>query len=267
LTQGKGELVAIDINTGNILWNKVFDSINVGSATVVNDVVFTATYDGMVYGFEAETGDQLFNFTAPAGINGWPAVAGDTIIWPAGVGINASLIAIRTSVSNISLFGSSLAGWGFTAGSMTNPGPAIIVNEGDLVNLTLTSVDGLQHIFFIDYNGDGNPSAGEPTSPAFQTTINFQFHATTSGQFSYYCQLHPTVMHGTFMVQGTELLAGDLNNDGVVDILDITLVAVAFDSELGDPNYNPIADLDGSGVIDIVDITMVAINFGNTVNP
>ena len=50
-TKGKGELVAINVSTGNILWSKVFESINVGAATVVNDVVFTATFDGTIYGF------------------------------------------------------------------------------------------------------------------------------------------------------------------------------------------------------------------------
>jgi outer membrane protein assembly factor BamB len=97
LTKGKGELVAINVNTGDIIWSKVFDSANYGAATVVNDVVFTATYDGKIYGFRTTTGEQLFNYTAPAGINGWPAVAGNMIVWPAGVGADASVIALSTT--------------------------------------------------------------------------------------------------------------------------------------------------------------------------
>lgn len=61
-----GELVAINVSTGNILWSKLFDSVNVGAATVVNDLVFTATFDGTIYGFKTTTGEQLFNYTAPA---------------------------------------------------------------------------------------------------------------------------------------------------------------------------------------------------------
>jgi len=94
LSKGTGELVAINVSTGNILWNKTFSSINVGAATVVNDVVFTATFDGTIYAFRDTTGEQLFSYKAPAGINGWPAVAGDTIVWPTGVGANASVIAL-----------------------------------------------------------------------------------------------------------------------------------------------------------------------------
>ena len=95
--KGKGELVAINVNTGNILWSKVFESANYGGATVVNDVVFTATYDGKIYGYRTTTGEQLFNYTAPAGINGWPAVAGNTLVWPAGVGADPSVIALSTT--------------------------------------------------------------------------------------------------------------------------------------------------------------------------
>ena len=92
---GKGELVAINVSGGKILWYKKFDSINVGAATVVNDLVFTATYDGSIYALNRTTGERVWKYLAPAGINGWPAVAGDTILWPCGVGTNASLIALK----------------------------------------------------------------------------------------------------------------------------------------------------------------------------
>jgi predicted lipoprotein with Yx(FWY)xxD motif/outer membrane protein assembly factor BamB len=94
-SKGKGELVAVDASTGKIRWYKKFDSINVGAATVVNDLVFTGTYDGTIYAFKKDTGEQVFSYKAPAGINGWPAVAGDTIVWPTGVGGTPSVIALR----------------------------------------------------------------------------------------------------------------------------------------------------------------------------
>ncbi len=59
-------------------------------------------------------------------------------------------------------------------------------------------------------------------------------------------------------------VTGDINNDGVVDIVDIVIVAIAFGSTPEDPNWNPIADLNQDGVIDIVDIVLVAIHFGET---
>ncbi|NPV63778.1 MAG: PQQ-binding-like beta-propeller repeat protein [Methanotrichaceae archaeon] len=92
--QAKGGLVAIDVETGKILWEKTFDSINVGGATVINDLVFTATFDGTIYAFLREDGREAWRFEAPAGINAWPAVAGDSIVWPCGTGGRPSLIAL-----------------------------------------------------------------------------------------------------------------------------------------------------------------------------
>ncbi len=97
---GTGEFVAIDVNTGQFLWDKELPSANYGAATVVNDVVFTTTFDGTVYGFNAKTGDQVYKAQLPAGINGWPAVSGDTIIFPAAVGGTPSLVALRVGAGN-----------------------------------------------------------------------------------------------------------------------------------------------------------------------
>jgi len=122
------------------------------------------------------------------------------------------------NVVNVHLFGSATKGWGFTKDNITSPGPTIFVKEGDLVNLTLTSVDGARHNFFIDYDRDTNPSNYEPTSPSFKTTTNYQFDALVPGNFTYYCQYYkvsiqykpgniqykPGTMFGTFIVQPVE---------------------------------------------------------------
>lgn len=57
----------------------------------------------------------------------------------------------------------------------------------------------------------------------------------------------------------------DLNKDGAVNILDISIVAMAFGTQEGDENYNSIADLDGNKEINIVDVSIVARDFGKTV--
>jgi len=54
----------------------------------------------------------------------------------------------------------------------------------------------------------------------------------------------------------------DLDWDGRVNITDIFIVAKAFGSLPGDPNWNPNADLDGNKVVNIKDIYLVAKKFG-----
>lgn len=95
MSEGSGELVAIEVDTGKILWDKTFKSIDIGGATVVNDLVFTSTFDGMVYAFERDTGEQVWNYRAPGGVSAWPAFAGDTMVLPVGNGAVPALIAFK----------------------------------------------------------------------------------------------------------------------------------------------------------------------------
>jgi len=97
-TSGKGELVALDIRSGNTIWAQYFNpGVNVGGATVVNDLVFTATFNGVIYAFNKKTGEKLFEYQAPGGINGQPAVAGNTIIFPISLSAHPGLLALRIS--------------------------------------------------------------------------------------------------------------------------------------------------------------------------
>ncbi len=101
---------------------------------------------------------------------------------------------------NITLYGSYSAGWGLSDTSFSSPGPTLTVNEGDTVNMTLVSSDGMTHRFYVDYNANGIPDVGEPDSGDFNTSTNLVFTANTNGTFTYYCYIHPTIMYGTFVV-------------------------------------------------------------------
>jgi cytochrome c biogenesis protein CcdA len=51
---------------------------------------------------------------------------------------------------------------------------------------------------------------------------------------------------------------------GNVDIMDIVTVAVAFNSKPNDLNWNMLADINNDGIVDIFDIVVVALHFGET---
>lgn len=57
----------------------------------------------------------------------------------------------------------------------------------------------------------------------------------------------------------------DLNGDGAVNIMDVSIVAKAFNSKPGCANWNETADLDKNGTINILDVSMVARDYGKTV--
>jgi outer membrane protein assembly factor BamB len=85
VTGGKGEMVAVDQGTGRVEWDDKLPSSPYGGATVTNDVVFTTTYDGHLYAFNAATGAILLRLALPAGTNAPVTVDGDYLIAGAGV--------------------------------------------------------------------------------------------------------------------------------------------------------------------------------------
>jgi outer membrane protein assembly factor BamB len=97
---GNGELVALDVNTGAPVWNAGFSSVNVGGATVVNDLVFTATLDGMIHALDAKTGEEVWSYQAQGGLNGWPAAAQDFILFPVGLGPSPKLLAFKLGATS-----------------------------------------------------------------------------------------------------------------------------------------------------------------------
>lgn len=64
--------------------------------------------------------------------------------------------------------------------------------------------------------------------------------------------------------EGRKYYEGDANMDGKVDIMDATIVALAYDSQPGNPHWNAYADLDKNGIIDILDMLYIAKDFGKT---
>lgn len=85
VANGTGGLTAIDATTGKTVWERQLPQIAVGAATVANDVVFAPTFDGNIYAFDTGSGKTLWTGTARAGINGFPAIAGDMLLVGAGV--------------------------------------------------------------------------------------------------------------------------------------------------------------------------------------
>jgi hypothetical protein len=64
-------------------------------------------------------------------------------------------------------------------------------------------------------------------------------------------------------------ILGDVNNNGVVDVLDLRTVAIYHMVKQGDPNWTEAStyDLNGDGIVDVFDLRTVAYNFGYTYTP
>jgi outer membrane protein assembly factor BamB len=84
LASATGAMVALDARDGSVRWQTAVETFFAAGATVANDVVFGAGLDGIVRGFETTAGREVWRYQAAAGINAPPAIAGDTLLVPAG---------------------------------------------------------------------------------------------------------------------------------------------------------------------------------------
>jgi hypothetical protein len=96
---GKGELVAVNLETGKIAWEDKFPSSAYGDATYSEGVVYTTIFGGEVIAVEAKTGKELWKAKLPAGANSPVAIDGEYLVtaagYPEGKGQQAAVVAYK----------------------------------------------------------------------------------------------------------------------------------------------------------------------------
>ena len=85
-----GEVVAVNQDTGTVIWDTPLPSSAFGAATVTNDVVFTTTFEGYLYALDATSGAILFKTPMSAASNAPVAVDGDYVIAGAGYALSST---------------------------------------------------------------------------------------------------------------------------------------------------------------------------------
>ncbi|MBV9327776.1 MAG: PQQ-binding-like beta-propeller repeat protein [Chloroflexi bacterium] len=226
LDSGTGELVAINAATGDIVWDSDLDSMDFGGATVSGDVVFTSTYSGELLAFDRGTGKQVWSWQAPGGINAVPAVVGDTVLLPVGIGGTPELVALRVGASGAAAAQPAAtpatpaaaapaaapapgAQGGLQLSVSTPAGTPLAFNTDTLqatpgaqVTVTYTNDSQLPHNWHV-YNGTDSsaPSlASTPVGSGPNDVKSVEFNAPTqAGQYYFQCDVHP-FMNGHLVV-------------------------------------------------------------------
>jgi outer membrane protein assembly factor BamB len=218
ITKGTGEVVALSVATGKVLWDRHLPSSVYGDATVTNDLVFTTTLDGKVTALSRSNGAIVWQKQLSAGTNSPVVVNGDTLItvasFPMGKGqkpeivaysLNAPAGGAKTQTAPTSGSG----GTGTTAPSTSSKGTAIQVQAGEFffklsaqsaskpgtVTFAVKNVGHVAHDFRI--NGKQTPLI-QPGG-----TANLAVAFTKSGKYPYLCTVpgHAAAgMKGVFTV-------------------------------------------------------------------
>jgi PKD repeat protein len=144
--------------------------------------------------------------------------------------------------------------------------PAIPSNLTQVVfdaSSTILGWDGVSHPPITNYIwdfGDGNITSGnyKIIVHRFANDGNYtvKLNVTDASGFKGYAAKTVQIRPGG--------LPGDINGDGIVDIFDAIMLANAFNSGPGDPQWNPNADINGDSVVDIFDAITLANNFGKS---
>jgi alcohol dehydrogenase (cytochrome c) len=80
IPKATGEMIAVSQDTGKIEWDDQLPSSPYGAATITGNVVFTTTYHGDLYAFNAATGAILRKMALSAGTNAPVTIDGDYVI-------------------------------------------------------------------------------------------------------------------------------------------------------------------------------------------
>jgi len=151
--------------------------------------------------------------------------------------------------------------------------------QGWEVNITVTAKNKGPHVnetfnvyAYYDSNLIGSFTV-EDLPPGNETTITFIWNTTDAQPCHNYtisaqAETVPYELNITdnLYIDGNVKirLLGDVTGDGVVDGSDMALVALAFASYPGHPNWNPDADLNRDNVVDGSDLVLVARNYGKS---
>jgi hypothetical protein len=164
------------------------------------------------------------------------------------------LVANRTVIASSKKYQDSYNGWQLSRpgiwGVFTGQDNALYPNtNGSEAPL------GLIGSFYADtdHNGDGWISATEAYEYANTSTVQY----TNSTQ----TPVFHNGPHDLKIILRAATKTVDINSDGIVNILDIAIVARAFGSTPGDLRWNPVADINSDNSINILDIELASEEF------
>lgn len=207
-----GELVALDGATGKVLWDTEIPSGPLAGATIVNDLVFTGTLDGLVRAYNLKDGSLVWKWQATSGLNAPLAIAGDYVYVPAGGPMFPSKESATPAPPHVAqVIALKIGGTGSATAGIATPGaspsaspqagaspvaggtsvqiaavdiafdpPQFTIPANTDVKVTITNKGSLQHDFAIDALKIKTKLLNPGESVAI--TINAK-----PGQYQYYC--------------------------------------------------------------------------------
>jgi outer membrane protein assembly factor BamB len=270
-----GRVYCLNKATGSVEWSFITEGRNDLSAPTLSadGLVYAGSLNGGLFCLNENTGQKIWTY-----MTGGPVISSPTIV--------DQHVLTGSSDGYLYCFGPPMPTHDVailnvtTASKMYKPGELVQIDySAENFGNTAETVT----IIFA-YNKSSiwiSPTYSEPTVFHIETvtikggeTINNTYVWNTSsiqcGEYSIVVQamLVPDEVEASnnVFLDSSLLLrtSTDLDANGVVNIIDVTIVARAFGSRPGDEKWNQNADLDNNGIINIIDVAAVAKDFGKT---
>lgn len=138
-------------------------------------------------------------------------------------------------------------------------GTTVLAREGDPVDL-----DGNGQFDDDVFIGRGNNtlSAWEPNDTVIAPNRVVYFLASIRDGAGNDLNSDPAFTSPqAFMRIVATAIPGDINDDGMVNLADLSLLLESFGTCVGDPDYNPAADIDDDGCVGLSDLSILLSNF------
>jgi outer membrane protein assembly factor BamB len=210
---GKGELVRLDLATGEIDWSVKLDTMPLGAATVANDLLFTTLFDGRLVAYSLEDGSEVWSSKLPAGTNSPVAIAGDRVVtaagFPQGAGQKAALVVFQLNGERVTpptpedaeasgdqgQAGADAIQVGVVEGALRFD-PSELSAEAGQVTFRFNNTEGVAHDFVIEQGSERIGGTDLISNDSADVTVELE-----PGEYTFYCTPHRGAgMTGTLTV-------------------------------------------------------------------
>jgi outer membrane protein assembly factor BamB len=212
--QGRGELVRLDLASGEIDWSVELDTMPLGAMTISNDLVFTTLFDGRLVAHSLEDGSEVWSTKLPAGTNSPVAIAGDRVVtaagFPQGAGQEAALVVFQLNGERVT---PPTPADEEASGDQGGPADADVIQvgvvEGALrfdpselsaeagqVTFRFNNTEAMAHDFVIEQDGERIGGTDLISNDSADVTVELE-----PGEYTFYCTPHRGAgMTGTLTV-------------------------------------------------------------------
>jgi len=256
------KLYAFDEQTGVVEW-KYFNGENYLTASTIsaNGLVYVGTFDGNLHCLNETTGEEIWNYSVTA-----PIISSPTII--------DEHVLVGAQDGSIYCFGPPFTINKIVVSNLTESSFQVGQGYGLTVNVTAENQGDSAETFNMTIYANGTTIETNQITMmnGTSTTINFVWNTAGFAYGNYTISAFAWPVTGENNTANSNItggvvtvtIPGDINGDGTVDIYDAIILAAAFNSKPGSPNWNANADINGDGIVDIYDAIILAAHFGQS---